>query len=142
MRWIALTLAITAAAPALADGAGMAELAGAWTAVQAEQEGAPAPALVGHRLAFQGDRYAISGADGTPLFAGTYRLDPGGDPLAIDFQGKTAQGAEASWEGVYRLDGDTLTIVDDAPDPSKGRPTGLEAPSGSGHVLIEFRRSR
>ncbi len=142
MRWIALTLAVTAASPALADSTGMAALAGAWTAVLAEQEGAPAPALVGHRLVFEGDRYAISGADGTPLFAGTYRLDPGGDPPAIDFQGETAQGAEASWEGVYRLDGDTLTIVDDAPDPSKGRPTGLEAPAGSGHVLIEFRRSR
>lgn len=141
MRWTVLMLATAMTTPALADTAGMVELAGTWTATRAEQDGAPSPSLIGHRLMLEGERYAISAPDGKPLFAGTYRLDPAREPASIDFQGNTAQGAEANWEGVYRLDGDTLTIVDDAPDPAKGRPTALEAPAGSGHVLIEFRRS-
>ena len=34
----------------------------------------------------------------------------------------------------YTLDGDTLTICDNAPNLNKGRPTTFEIKSGSGYV--------
>ena len=40
------------------------------------------------------------------------------------------------------LDGDTLTICDNAPDPANGRPAVFEAVSGSGYILITFRRTK
>jgi uncharacterized protein (TIGR03067 family) len=141
MREIALMLMLGIATPALADPAQVAGLAGTWTAAKAERDGAPAPELVGHRLVFEADRYSIAGADGKPLYAGTYRVDASADPPSIDFFGKTSEGADATWEGIYRLDGDSLTIVDDAPDPAKGRPAELAAPAGSGYVLLDFERS-
>ena len=44
--------------------------------------------------------------------------------------------------GIYALDGDTLTVCDNAPDLDKGRPTAFEATSGSGYVLITFKRAK
>ena len=46
------------------------------------------------------------------------------------------------WKGIYALDGDTLTTCDNAPDPAKGRPAAFEAASGSGYILITFKRAK
>jgi hypothetical protein len=42
-------------------------------------------------------------------------------------------------EGIYALDGDTLTTCDNAPNLEKGRPAAFEAKRGSGYVLIPSR---
>jgi uncharacterized protein (TIGR03067 family) len=145
MRLLALVLMLSGVAhPAGATTAaeGAAALAGAWTAVTAEQNGAPAPELVGHRLVFTGDEFTIYAPDGKLLYGGTYTIDTAKQPARIDFHGAAAGDKGQTWEGIYRQHGDSLTTVDDAPDPAKGRPTRFAAPLGSGHVLIEFRRSR
>ena len=46
------------------------------------------------------------------------------------------------WKGIYALDGGTLTICDNAPNPDDGRPAAFEARSGSGYVLITFKRAK
>jgi hypothetical protein len=45
-----------------------------------------------------------------------------------------------AWKGIYALDGDTLTICDNAPNLDKDRPVAFEAERGSGYVLITFVR--
>jgi uncharacterized protein (TIGR03067 family) len=140
MRGIILAATVGLTTPALADDAGQAALAGAWAAAEAERDGAAASGLVGHRLVFEGDRFGISAPDGELLYEGTYQADPAAQPPRIDFRNDAGQAAGQEWEGIYRLEGDTLTIVDDAPDPAKGRPAEFEAPAGSGHVLLVFRR--
>jgi hypothetical protein len=47
-----------------------------------------------------------------------------------------------AWKGIYALDGDTLMTCDNAPNPYKGRPTAFEAKTGSGHILITFKRAK
>ena len=60
-------------------------------------------------------------------------------PARIDFRNDGGDARGQTWEGIWRLDGGgTLTIVDDAPDPAKGRPTDFAAPAGSGYVLLVF----
>ena len=140
MRGIILAATVGLAAPVFAQDAGQAALAGAWTATEAERGGAAAGELVGHRLVFDGDMFRISAPDGQLLYEGTYQADPAADPSRIDFRHDAGQAAGQEWEGIYRLEGDTLTIVDDAPDPAKGRPAAFSAPAGSGHVLLVFRR--
>jgi uncharacterized protein (TIGR03067 family) len=111
-----------------------------WTAESAERDGAPAPALVGHRLRFTGDRFEIAGADGRLIYTGTYTADATATPARIDFRNDGGDARGQTWEGIWRLDsGGTLTVVDDAPDPASDRPTDFAAPAGSGYVLLVFR---
>ena len=48
---------------------------------------------------------------------------------------------DLSW-ALSQPEGNTLTICDNAPDLTKGRPSAFEAKSGSGHVLIRFERAK
>jgi uncharacterized protein (TIGR03067 family) len=138
MRASAILMSLGMAAAAQA--ADPAALVGTWTAESAERDGGPADGLVGHRLQLSGDRFEIAGKDGRLLYAGSYTTDPATQPARIDFRHDGGEAAGQVWEGIYRLDGDSLTIVDDAPDPAKGRPTDFTAAAGSGWVLLVFVR--
>ena len=138
MSTFVMLLALSLSSPASA--AGPDALAGTWTATSAERDGAAADGLIGHRLEFTGDAFRITDKDGQLLYAGTYTVDDSTEPARIDFRHDRGQAAGATWEGIYRLDAATLTIVDDAPDPAKSRPAGFSADAGSGHVLLVFAR--
>jgi uncharacterized protein (TIGR03067 family) len=69
-------------------------------------------------------------------------VDPGLKPAAIDFAHTEGTLKGKAWKGIYVLDGDTLTMCDNAPNLDKGRPAALEAKSGSGYVLITFKRAK
>jgi len=118
------------------------QLQGTWTSTKAERDGKAADDVVGHRLSLTGHRFQIQSEDGKPLYAGTVRVDPSAKPAAIDFEHTDGPLKGKAWKGIYALDGDTLTICDNAPNLDDGRPTAFEAKSGSGYVLITFRASR
>ena len=130
--------------PATAQRAEDAEkaLQGTWTATKAERDGTAAADVLGHSLSFAGKNFRIQSKDGKLLYAGTFRLDPGTKPAAIDFEHAEGTLKGKAWKGIYALDGDTLTICDNAPDMSKGRPAALEAKRGSGYVVVTFRRAK
>ena len=115
-------------------------LQGTWTAIQAERDGNAANDVVGHRLSFTGNRFQIQSEDGKPLYAGTVRVDSSAKPAAIDFEHTEGALKGKAWQGLNALDGDTLTICDNAPNLDKGRPAAFEATRGSGYVLITFTR--
>jgi uncharacterized protein (TIGR03067 family) len=116
-----------------------ARLEGAWTAVEAEPEGASAKELTGHRLAIVGDRFRISAGDRL-LYAGTFAIDPTAEPARIDFRHDEGEAKGQIWEGIYRLGGGRLSICDDAPNTAGPRPTEFATSPGSGHVLVVFER--
>jgi uncharacterized protein (TIGR03067 family) len=138
-----LSILGTALVPAFAQPAEEAQkkLQGTWTATQAERDGKAADDVVGHRLAFTGNRFQIQSKDGQPLYAGTVRVDPRAKPAAIDFEHAEGVLKGKVWKGIYALDGDTLTMCDNAPNLDKGRPATFAATSGSGYVFITFKRS-
>jgi uncharacterized protein (TIGR03067 family) len=119
-----------------------AKLQGVWTATKAQRDGKPADDVVGHRLSFTDDRFHIQSKDGETLYAGTVRLDPSAKPAAIDFEHTEGPLKGKTWKGIYALDGDALTICDNAPNTDNDRPAVLEAPSGSGYVLITLKRAK
>jgi uncharacterized protein (TIGR03067 family) len=141
MCWLILG---TGLVPAFAQPAEEAhkKLQGTWRATQAERDGRTADDVVGHRLSFTGNRFQIQSKDGKPLYAGTVRVDPRAKPTAIDFEHTEAALKGKVWKGIYALDADTLTICDNAPNLDKGRPAAFEAKSGSGYVLIRFKREK
>ena len=83
----------------------------------------------------------IQSKDGKALYAGTFRVNPSAKPAAIDFEHTEGVFKGKTWKGIYRLDANTLTICDNAPELNKGRPTAFEAKSKSGYVLITFKRA-
>lgn len=117
-------------------------LQGNWTATKAERDGKAAEDVVGHRLAFTGNRFHIQSRDGKLVYAGSVRMDANVKPAAIDFENTEGTAKGQAWKGIYALDGDTLMIVDNAPDPKKARPAAFEAKGGSGYVLITFKRAK
>src|SRR5262245_48401327 len=139
--WIAalVGLALASALPAAATEA---DLEGTWTASAAERGGERADEFVGHRLALRGDQFQIASKDGKTLYAGTFRTNPSAKPASIDFEHKQGALNGKVWQGIYRLNGEALTICDNAADPEKARPTTFEAKAGSGAVLLTSRRAR
>ena len=121
---------------------GAKRLEGTWSATRAERDGSGADDVVGHQLSFAGSRFAIRSRDGQLLYEGTVRVDARAKPAAIDFE--HAQGAlkGKAWKGIYALDGDTLTICDNAVDPGKARPRAFETRKGSGYISITFKRGK
>ena len=117
-------------------------LQGTWAATKAERDGKAADDVVGHRLSFTGNRFQIRSKDGKTLYEGTFRVDAKTKPAAIDFEHTEGDLKGKSWKGIYALDGDTLTTCDNAPNLDKGRPAAFEAKTGSGHVLITFKREK
>jgi len=117
-------------------------LQGTWVATQAEQDGKAAGDLVGHRLSFMGNRFEIRSKDDKPLYAGTVQMNPGAKPATIDFQQNKGALSGRAWKGIYAVDGDTLTTCDNAPNLKKRRPATFEAKTGSGYVLIMFKRAK
>jgi hypothetical protein len=121
MCWLIISTGLVLAC-ALPAKAAETTLQGTWIATKAEQDGKTADDLVGHRLSFMGN--------------------PSAKPATIDFQQKKGALNGKVWKGIYAVDGDTLTTCDNAPNLKKGRPAAFEAKSGSGYVLITFRRAK
>jgi len=148
MRWTALTmcwlLVGMGVTPGLAQAADEAQkkLQGAWLGTKAEQDGKSATSLVGHRLTFTGNHFQIRSKNGNGLFEGTFRTDPSAKPAAIDFAHTGGALKGKQWKGIYRMDGETLAICDNAPNVKKGRPATFEAKQGSGYVCLTFKRAK
>ena len=141
MCWLILG---TRLVPAFAQPAEEAQkkLQGTWEATKAERDGKAADDVVGHRLSFTGNRFQIRSKGGKPLYAGTFRVDPSTKPATIDLEHTEGDLKGKAWKGIYALDGDALTTCDNAPNLDKGRPTAFEARTGSGHILITFKREK
>jgi uncharacterized protein (TIGR03067 family) len=140
MCWLMLGMGLV---PAFAQSAEEAQkqLQGTWLATQAERDGKGADDVVGHRLSFTGNRFQIQSKDSKLLYEGTVRVEPSTKPAAIDFEHTAGTLKGKAWKGIYALDGDTLTICDNAPNLDKGRPAAFEARAESGYICITFTRA-
>lgn len=114
-------------------------LAGDWVAVDATIAGKPDRALVGHRLRFKDDRFQIT-RDDKLLFGGRFETDSRSKPPAITFHQSETQTLSGIWRGIYELDGDSLTICDNAYDMTQPRPKRFDDCDAAGYVTLRFTR--
>jgi uncharacterized protein (TIGR03067 family) len=126
MGWLILGTGLVLAVAQPAEDAPK-PLQGTWTATQAARDGQAAADAVGHRLSVTGHRVQIQSEDGQPLYAGTVRVDQSATPAAIDFEHTEGALKGKAWQGISALDGDTLTVCDNAPNLEEGRPAAFEA---------------
>jgi uncharacterized protein (TIGR03067 family) len=139
-----LLLALALGAPALKDAPKKgADLVGEWVVETSIYGGRPR-ALAKNPLSYVFD------ADGTWTFhregreignTRAYRHDPEADPptIVLKYEPTEQDGAEAF--GIYKIDGDTLTLCYGRPG-STIRPTVFASPEGSGINLVVLRRAR
>ena len=74
------------------------------------------------------------------IYQGTYIIDPSAKPATIDFRNTAGEMKGKTWLGIYEMEGDVLRICDNADDLARGRPPAFVTGTGSGRVLISFRR--
>lgn len=119
----------------------MTSLDGEWIGTAVARAGKADTALSGHRLRFDGDRFRIT-RDGELLFGGRYEAHPGATPPKIDFQQTESKALAGTWRGIYTLDGDRLTICDNAYGMEKPRPKRFEDCAAPGYVIFRFTRAK
>jgi uncharacterized protein (TIGR03067 family) len=139
-----LVLALTVAAPALKDRPNKAaDLTGEWVVESSVANGRPRPG--GKEL----QRYVFA-ADGTwTVYRGerklngdrAYRVDVAADPPAITLKYEPAEQDGREALGIYKVDGDTLTLCYTRTGSGR-RPTAFESAPGSGVNLIILKRAK
>jgi uncharacterized protein (TIGR03067 family) len=114
-------------------------LHGRWAAVEARRGAQEAVDIVGQHLHFEGDAFRIW-YRGAVLYRGTFAVDASACPPSVDFRHAGESCGGRTWRGIYRIDGDNLTICDDDGDPTRGRPTSFDTGPDSGRVLVVLER--
>jgi uncharacterized protein (TIGR03067 family) len=117
-------------------------LAGLWTCVSATRDGKPVPEETVQQLRLtmtrEGGYKTERGKQ--VLFDSTYKIDPGRKPKHIDLIGTEGENAGKAAQGIYMLEGDTLTICYTM--PGKVRPAEFASGPGSEATLSVWKRSK
>ena len=116
------------------------KLAGGWTCVSATNDGkAVAEETVKklHLTVTKEGRYKTE-LGNQVLFDSTCKVDPARNPRHIDLIGTECANKGKAAQGIYKLDGDTLTICYTM--PGQERPKAFESQAGSGATLVVWKR--
>jgi uncharacterized protein (TIGR03067 family) len=114
---------------------------GNWSCVSATVDGKPLgeKVVASLRLKMTAERYRTE-RDGEVLFDSTYKLDQEKSPRWIEMIGTEGDAAGKAGLGIYKLDGDSLTMCYTMPGGQ--RPKEFESAAGSGRFLIVWRREK
>jgi uncharacterized protein (TIGR03067 family) len=118
------------------------KLQGRWMLVHAEASGKDVdtkenPVKDGW-FEFDGNKMVASDKKG--FYDGEFDLDATTSPKSIDF--KKAYDSETKvWKGIYKIDGDELTICLSKAD-DKERPSSFETKEGDTKVLVKLRKKK
>jgi uncharacterized protein (TIGR03067 family) len=119
------------------------QLQGTWRLVSRERDGKAdlADALKDVRVTHEGDKFSFSGSpSGSGAMKGTFKLDATKSPKAMDRMPADGPQKGKALPGIYKLEGDTLTIC--ASVEGKDRPTEFATKPNSGRVLSVFKREK
>lgn len=115
-------------------------LSGEWSCVSATIDGRPMAGDTAKelRLTITADRFKTQRA-AQVLFESTYKTDASKNPALIEMIGTEGELKDKPALGIYKLDGDTLTMC--YVMPGKERPKAFDSPPNSGAFLIVWKRA-
>jgi uncharacterized protein (TIGR03067 family) len=124
------------------EAVGRQELAGRWQSVSYALDGKKAADADMKRiqLVIDGEGNSSAYNDGKLFIASTIKIDPTQEPLAMDLTFTAGAPKGTVSLGIYKIDGDVLTICR-AP-AKKSRPTEFASTPGSGLTLMSYKRER
>jgi uncharacterized protein (TIGR03067 family) len=136
----ALALAIGAPGPKDPPKKDVNPLLGEWVGEKAETGGMPLPVPAGGMtMDFQPDGKLMIKDSGKPPEEAGYTADSKKDPHEIDLMPPAAGGKTMTMLGIYKVDGDTLTLCLAA---TGTRPTKFESAAGQPTILMTFKRAK
>jgi uncharacterized protein (TIGR03067 family) len=119
----------------------LARLQGTWvmTALEINGEKLPAEKFQSTKLEITGDRYITD--TGRGRHEATLKLDPAKDPRTIDMTFADGPNKGDTAEGIYKLEGDTLTICRPRLPPQP-RPTEFSTKPGTDRFIVVWKRDK
>jgi uncharacterized protein (TIGR03067 family) len=134
---IALSVAVAAPAPKEADKKDPPSLVGEWAAETAVVGGKREDPPPGTTWAFTADGKSVLkvGAQAAGGLDATYKADRKADPATVDI---SAGPKGTPMKGIYRVEGDTLTLC--LTQEGDDRPKAFESPAASKAILITLKR--
>jgi uncharacterized protein (TIGR03067 family) len=117
-------------------------LEGTWKASSLESDGQKVAGddVPDLGLVIKGDGYKEL-QNGNETEEGKIKLDPSKSPKALDFDIQTGNDQGKKQLGIYKVDGDTLTLCLARPGGDE-RPKEFAAPQGSSFTVIVFKRKK
>jgi uncharacterized protein (TIGR03067 family) len=139
-----MTVGLVVAARTLAGEAGkkdLEQMQGTWMVASLEVSGKPVPAetIKGWQLLIQGDKYSFQTNE--ERIEGMYKLDAATTPKTIDATRTKGPDQGKVLLGIYRLEGDHLTMCFTLPDGG-GRPTQFATRTGTSQRLYVLTRKK
>lgn len=120
------------------------KLDGSWLAVAGQERGKKAPKDLLEKchmvLRIHGDRYRVT-INGKTEEEGTFTTDASQKPATIDLKVEKGTHKGKSVEGIYRLDGDTLSVSLGRPG-HKERPQTFTSEEGSCFLVFTLKRQK
>lgn len=135
---------LTAVAVVLAASAGVAAdkspIDGNWTIESVTRDGKKDDAFTGASRVHENGKYTMKAAEGKTLPTSEGGFTADADKKTIDMKPTGGRYKDKTLLGVYKLDGDTLTIA--FAEPGKDRPTGFDSKEGSGVVVAVMKKAK
>src|SRR5271166_991012 len=76
-------------------------LQGTWVIVSVQRNGKAAEDIIGHQLAFAGDKFTVKNKDGKLVYEGTFKTDAAKKPATIDWLHTDEALKGKTWKGIY-----------------------------------------
>jgi len=128
----AVVILIAAADPAQDAKKDLERFQGEWTMLTFEAKGKKLPDVKNVKLTIKGDRWTVQfGEQTSPKM--TFKIDPSKDPKTIDFTIKSGDKDIVS-RGIYKLEGDTLTVCRTVGD--EDRPKEFKTTAKAGQLRV------
>jgi uncharacterized protein (TIGR03067 family) len=121
-------------------GAARLELAGTWQAVTYALDGVKASDedMKKVKLTFDRDGKTEASNEGKVFIASTTKIDPTKEPMTIDISFTQGSQKGQTSLGIYKIDGNVLTIC--RASPGSPRPTEFASQRGSRHTLMTYKK--
>ena len=137
-------LALSLGAPAPKEGEKKdTSIVGEWVGVKAVAGGKERPVPAGGvTFTFTADgKFLVREGKREKADEGTYKVDPRKDPAEIDIMAPEDK-KQGTIPGIYKVEGDTLTLCIARGGPESERPTKFESPDGARVMLMTMKRAK